>query len=139
MDKKIEVPIIGKIVDDEKLGNKVVFKRTLKQNSALHLYFQLLADQLNEAGLDMRVVLKPEVSIPWGKDTIKDFLWRPIQRFQLGKKSTTELTTAEIDKVFEVLNRHLSEKFPEIEHIPFPNEDAVEIIYPEREVGGIPF
>ena len=86
-------------------------QRTIKQNSALHLYFAMVAGALNEAGLDLRVVLKPEIEIPWSGETVKDFLWRPIQRFQVGKKSTTELDKKEISDIWEVLNRHLSEKF----------------------------
>lgn len=97
-------------------------KRTHQQNRALHLYYQLIADALNDAGLDMRAVLKPEVDIPWNKTTVKEYLWRPVQNLQLGKKSTTELTTDEIDKVFETLNRHLAkfgigEPFPSMEEI----------------------
>ena len=37
-------------------------KRTLLQNRAMHKYFTLLANQLNEAGLDMRKTLKQEIS-----------------------------------------------------------------------------
>jgi hypothetical protein len=85
--------------------------RTNKQNKALHLMFTHLAQELNDAGLDMRKTLKPGVDIPWNGKTIKDYLWRPIQKAQLGKESTTELTTKEIDQVFEVICRHLGEKF----------------------------
>ena len=100
-------------------------QRTIQQNKALHKYFELLAKALNDAGLDMRVVLKPGVAIPWSKETIKEHIWRPIQNAQLGKKSTTELTTKEIDIVFDTINRHMSEKhgisesFPSIEEIMF--------------------
>lgn len=86
-------------------------QRTTKQNNALHLFFELLADELNSAGLDMRVVLKPEVEIPWNKETVKKHLWKPIQKALLDIESTTELSTAEVNKVEEVLMRHLSEKF----------------------------
>ena len=98
-------------------------QRTLQQNRALHKYFELLADELNTAGLDMRRTLKPGVDIPWSQNTVKDFLWRPIQRAQLQKESTTELTTKDIDTVYDTLNRYLSEKhgltvvFPSIEEI----------------------
>jgi hypothetical protein len=97
-------------------------QRTAQQNRALHKYFELMADALNEAGLDMRVVLKPEVDIPWNKITVKEYLWRPMQKAQLDKKSTTELTTLEINEVFETMNRHLSSKFGKWSvHIPFPS------------------
>jgi hypothetical protein len=101
-------------------------KRTATQNRALHLWFELLAEELNRAGLDMRLVLKPEVSIPWNKQTVKDYLWRPIQKAQLGKKSTTELTTAEIDKVFDTITLHLGEKFGKwCDFIPFPSIESM--------------
>lgn len=97
-------------------------KRTNQQNKAIHVMFQLLADTLNEAGLDMRRTLKHDVEIPWNAGTVKEYLWRPIQNAQLQKKSTTELTTKEIDAVFETLNRHLADRFSL--HIPFPSIEA---------------
>lgn len=96
---------------------------TDQQRKALHVYFKLIADALNNAGLDMRKVLKPGIDIPWSPKTVKEHLWRPVQKIQLGKRSTTELTTQEIDIVFDTLNRHLGEKlgihedFPSIETI----------------------
>lgn len=86
-------------------------KRTSKQNRALHKFFDNLARELNEAGLDMRVVLKPEVDIPWNRNTVKEYIWRPIQKHQLLKKSTTELSTKDIDEVFLVISKMLGEKF----------------------------
>lgn len=98
-------------------------QRTTLQNKALHLYFQMLGDALNEAGLDMRKVLEPGVEIPWNKDMVKNYLWRPIQQAQIGKESTTELETQEIDQVFETLNRHLADKFGV--HIPWPSIEEI--------------
>lgn len=97
--------------------------RTQQQNKALHVLFRLLADELNANGLDMRKTLKPEVDIPWNDKTVKEFLWRPIQEAQLKKTSTTELTTREIDEVFDTINKHLGEKFGL--HVPFPTIDDV--------------
>lgn len=98
-------------------------KRTSRQNKSLHLLFEMLADELNDAGLDMKKVLKPGVDIPWTKESIKEYIWRPIQQAQLSKKSTTELTTKEIDSVFDTINRHLGEKFGI--HVPFPSIDEL--------------
>jgi hypothetical protein len=86
-------------------------KRTLTQNAAMHKFFELLAEDLNAAGLDMRHTLKPEVEIPWTPATVKTHLWRPIQDAMLEKESTTELTTKEVNQVYEVLIRHMGEKF----------------------------
>lgn len=96
-------------------------KRTLTQNNALHLMFDQLAEKLNDAGFDMKKTLKPSIDIPWSKMSVKEYLWRPVQKAQLGKESTTDLTTKEIDEVFETLCRHLRQKlgieihFPSIE------------------------
>lgn len=96
-------------------------QRTIAQNRSLHLYFTLLAEELNQAGYDMRRTLKPGVDIPWGSNTVKEYLWKPIQNAQLMKQSTTELTTKEIDKVYDVLNRHLGEITGV--SVPFPSEE----------------
>lgn len=94
-------------------------QRTTQQNKALHVLFRMLAEELNDAGLDMRKTLKQSVDIPWDPKTVKEYLWRPVQKAQLGKDSTTELTTEEIDKVFDTINRHLGERFGL--HVPFPS------------------
>ena len=86
-------------------------QRTKQQNRSLHLYFTHLAETLNESGLDMKKVLKPEIDIPWTSKNIKEFLWRPIMKAYTQKESTTELTTKEITEIYDTINRHLSEKF----------------------------
>lgn len=97
-------------------------QRTLQQNKALHKYFELLAKELNSAGYDMRRTLKPGVDIPWTPDNVKEFLWRPIQEAYINKHSTTELTTKEIDRVYDVINKHLGET------------TGVTVEFPSREV-----
>ena len=97
----------GKEIEMKEVGKT----RTTRQNSAIHVYFELLARALSEAGLDMRKTLKPGVEIPWSGNTVKDYLFRPIMKAQTGKDSTTELTTKEIDAVYDTLNRLLGEKF----------------------------
>jgi len=100
-------------------------KRTIQQNKALHKFFELLADELNGAGLDMRKLLKPEIDIPWTTISVKNFLWRPIQEVMLGKQSTTELDKLqEIDKIYETLNRFLGEKWGL--HVEFPSIENYE-------------
>jgi len=99
----------------------MVKQRTTQQNRAVHKYFALLAETLNEAGLDMRQTLKPDVDIPWTPLNIKTYLWKPIQLAQLHKESTADLTTDEVNKVYEVLNRHLGEKLGV--HVEFPSSE----------------
>lgn len=96
-------------------------QRTSHQNAALHLFFKQLAELLNESGLDMRKTLKPDIDIPWTERNIKEFIWRPVQMAVLDKESTKELTTKDIDVVFDTIARHLASKhglvvdFPSIE------------------------
>lgn len=85
--------------------------RTIQQNKALWKYFEALAQEFSDHGLDMKKVLRPEIDIPWNKDTICEFLWKPIMKAQTDKSSTTELTTKEITEIYDTINRHLSEKF----------------------------
>ena len=104
-------------------------QRTIQQNRALHLWFTLLAETLNSAGLDMRTVLKPSIDISWTSTNIKEYLWRPVQYHLLKKKSTRNLTKSEIDPVWNEINRFLSEKH--CIHVPFPSLEELELCQQE--------
>lgn len=94
--------------------------RTGQQNNALHLFCKMLADALNDAGKDMRIVLKPEYNIPWDTESVKTHIWKPIMKARFGKDSTTQLKkTGEIDEVHKIIMREIREKHG-IEYIPFP-------------------
>ena len=104
-------------------------KRTIQQNKSLHKSFELWADTLNGAGLNMRVVLKPTVEIQWTPEMIKEYLWRSVQKVQVGKKSTTELTTKEVDQIYQTLRHHFAEKYGI--DLPFA---SIESIIDEHEI-----
>jgi len=87
----------------------------------MHLYFQLLADELNNAGHDMRKMLKPNIDIEWNTQSVKTYLWKPIMKAISKKTSTTELEKDEVSKIYETLNRFLGEKLSI--HVPFPSID----------------
>jgi hypothetical protein len=98
-------------------------QRTKQQNKALHLWFTMLAQGLNDAGYDMRKTLKPGIDIPWTATAVKEFLWRPVQQVQLGKESTTELTTKDLDIVYETVCRYLLDR---VGYVPeFPSIDGI--------------
>lgn len=95
----------------------------------------MLAEALNLAGLEMKVVLKSDTEIWWTMESVKEYLWRPIQKAMFGKESTTELEKqVEIDKIHEQLMHLLAEKHG-LEWIDFPadkkEEKPKEIEYPE--------
>ena len=87
-------------------------QRTKQQNKALHLFCRHLSTVLNDAGLDMKAVLKEEVDIPWDEDgrMVKEHLWKPLQKVMLEIDSTSDATTVDYNRVYEVLVRHLAEK-----------------------------
>lgn len=95
--------------------------RTLTQNKSLHVYFRLLAEALNDAGYNIRQTLKDDFNIPWTEFTVKELLAKPVIKAYLGKDSTTELTTDEVDEVYDVLNQNLGEKTGVF--VPFPSNE----------------
>lgn len=96
--------------------------RTGQQNRALHKGCELIAASLNGAGLDMRTVLKPEIDIPWTKESVKEYIIRPVMKAMTTKSSTTTLSKiGEIEAIWDTVMRFLMEKH-HIEYIPFPSE-----------------
>lgn len=97
-------------------------QRTPSQNNALHLACEMLANQLNESGLDQRVVLKPSYKAWWDKDSVKKHLFKPFMRKIAHVESTKELKKADgkIGEIWDTLMRELGEHFG-LEYIPFPH------------------
>ena len=97
-------------------------KRTDQQNKALHLFFQLLADELNREGKSMSLVLQKFIlDAPATKYMIKELVCKPLQESMLCKKSTTELLKKEeIDKIYDALNKFMAEEL-EVSCPPFPS------------------
>lgn len=109
-------------------------KLTRQQQKAIHLYFQLLADLLNESGLDMRKFLKDGIDIEWTKEMVKKYIWKPIMSAMFDKKSTKDLSKKqEIEKIYDTINRHISQKHGL--YIPFPSyEELLKKIIKDEEV-----
>ena len=91
-------------------ADKLEKRRTLTQNRALHKYCELLANELNERGMTQMKVLRHDAEVPWTMATVKDSLWKPLQKAMLDKESTSEGNTTDYSKVYEVLSRHLAMK-----------------------------
>ena len=94
---------------------------TAAQHRSVFLYCDLLSKELNGRGLDMVKTLKAGVDIPWSKESARRFMWQPIQEIKFDKKSLTQLKTHEITKIYDVINRHLSDKFGV--YVPFPSKE----------------
>jgi len=96
--------------------------RTQQQNKALHLWITQLTRVLNEAGIDLKEVLTPNVRVMPTEKNVKEVLWRPIQEAMFGKRSTTTLSTQDIDKIYDVINRHLADNWL-IQAPPWPDKE----------------
>ena len=83
--------------------------RTLTQNAALHLYCSHVADALNDAGLDMQTVLKEGTEIPWSGYSVKEHMWKVVQKAMTGHASTTKPETIQYGPIYDVISRHLSQ------------------------------
>ena len=92
--------------------------RTRLQNKSLHLGCELLAEKLNDAGLDMREVLDDSVEIPWTKESVKTYLFNTISKIMYDGKTSSELSTTEMQKVWDVLNRHLGNEHGVVQKWP---------------------
>jgi len=104
-----------------KVSVKSAKQRTLTQNNCIHGYCDDLAKAFNAAGLDMETILKKGVAIPWDAHNTKKLIWHAVQLPMTGKKSSKDLLTNEVSKVYDVVNRHLSETFGVF--VPFPSRD----------------
>ena len=98
-------------------------QRTLRQNDAMHLWFEMLAKELNEAGLTMMKTLKAEAEIPWTAVTVKELMFRKMMVAMYQKDSTTKLTTKELTEVSETLTRYLAEKHGLL--VDFPSMESL--------------
>jgi hypothetical protein len=71
----------------------------------------MLADALNDSGYDMKKTLRQDIEIPWNKDRVKEFIWKPVQKAMIGEESTTQMNTVDPSEIYETINRHMGEKF----------------------------
>ena len=95
--------------------------RTPEQNASLHLGLRRLADALNDAGLDVRQTLKEDFEIPWNEHLTKELIFRPVMEAMTNKKSTTELDRLEPSQIWDVIMKHLGERFGV--YVPFPTDE----------------
>lgn len=95
-------------------------RRTTKQNNALHLFCELLADKLNEAGISQRALLEA-FEIDHSSESIKN-IFRQIGKQKYSKDSTSKLTTKECIDIYDEINRQSSILGI---HQPWPTEEEV--------------
>ena len=107
--------------------------RTKPQANAMWRWCELCANFLNDAGLDMRAVLRDDIPIDWSKNSFMDKVWRKVEEAMTGKVSTQDLSTTEVSKIYETITRHLAES-KGVTLPPFPSRNNVPMeIYEETD------
>ncbi len=114
--KLMDLPEYGVVVE-VKTG-----AATEAQQGALHVFCRNLAKILNDAGLDQVTVLKPGTAIDWTEESVKEKLWKGVQKAAIGKTSTKDLERDEVTVVYDTLIRHLGEKFGVMCDFPHRNK-----------------
>lgn len=94
--------------------------RTIQQNKSIHKGCQNIADVLIENGVSLNKVIQ-NLEVRPSMESIKD-IFRSIAESKYGIKSTTELTTAQIDPVWEDLIKAVSESTGV--YIEFPSRES---------------
>ena len=120
-----------------KTGNKV----TATQRNSIHLFCKWVAEACNEKGAYMEVTCKtfkkigPDaegefktktISTQWTKESVKEFIWYPIQRAVYpGASSVKDLKVKEHDlaQIFDPIIRHLGSQGISVR---FPNKKDLE-------------
>ena len=94
-------------------------QRSPLQNNALQVYCRELAKAMNDAGHE-REVNTPigKCQLPWNADSVKENIWRPVQKAMTGEHSTTQPERSQYVEIYDVINRHLIET--KGIHVPWP-------------------
>jgi uncharacterized protein YeaO (DUF488 family) len=100
--------------------------RTTQQSRAIHLYLEQLAEELDKKGVTIQDVVREikKAEIRPTMELLKAILWKPIQWIMFKKKSTTELkVVGEIDRVYDVINKFVAERWEVC--VPFPSQEEL--------------
>jgi hypothetical protein len=93
-------------------------QRTLPQNRALHKYCEMVANDMDAAGYDAQSAITLPIQLTG--DIVKESIFKVIMTaLYPDKTSTTELSTTELQTVYENMSRALAQKFGI--DVPFPS------------------
>lgn len=82
-------------------------KRTDSQNKSLHLYCTELANELQNTGVPLEVFVH-HIEADYTMEAVKE-VFRAFARAKFHKSSTADLTTKEIQEVYEEMSRHVAQ------------------------------
>lgn len=98
--------------------------RTIQQNKALHKFFMIISEELNELGQEFCYtgVKGQDLSLRYTPEIVKTFFWKPIQSALFDTDSTTKLDTTQMNNIIDVIIKFFGDKgvlieFPNREHL----------------------
>jgi hypothetical protein len=98
---------------------------TQTQKNALWLWCTLLANELNNAGVEYWVdspIFKHKIPSQWTKDLVMDYIWRPVMKAMTGETTTRNLEKLDCSAIEQVVAKHLSENHG----VPVPQWPSLE-------------
>lgn len=101
-------------------------QRTTLQNRSLHKWATLMADSMNAAGYEQRAVMEnlhEDFDVPWSMEAVKSIFRRVAGIMYPDVESTADLTTTQIQRVYEVVDAKLAE-ITGIRH-EWPSEESM--------------
>ena len=83
--------------------------RTPKQNRAYWKYLRSLADDLNDAGIDFKTSVR--LPVRFTAENMHEYMFTPVmQSLYPDKQSTTELSTVEMQEVYDTFNAAVGQR-----------------------------
>jgi len=103
-----------------------VEQRTNQQRKAIEVYCRELADALDREGHTLQDVTEriQRAEIRPTQENIKEVVFKPMAKALFNVDSTTKLSTAQVDKVYEMVNAFVGREFGI--HTPFPSRDVLD-------------
>lgn len=103
--------------------------RTPTQNRALHLWFEFIANELNNMGQTFVYagLVQDTLECEYTKDIVKHQVIKPFMKVMFDKTSTTKLETGEINKLIDAINLYFSERRGV--QLPFPSIQSLKEYY----------
>ena len=81
--------------------------------------------------MTVKKTLREDFDMMWSETLFKEIIWREIQKAMFNTTSTKELNSDQINKIFDVINKHFGENLGI--HIPFPSVETLEEYIKELE------
>lgn len=98
--------------------------RSSLQNKALHKYFLIIVDALNELGMEFQYFgLKGQVlETRYTTTIVKNQFWRQLQITMFDIESTKDINTKQMNEIIDVIDKFFAERGV---YVQFPDKDQL--------------